>query len=158
MSQQVQKLNFHVGLRAVVTALVFVFAVMSGATQAAQAQTLTVIHTFTGGGDGSYPKTGLTMNAAGDFYGTTFSGGAGFGVVFRLKKFGSGWLLTPLYSFASGNDGAGPYGRVAIARDGTLYGTTNEGGGGSCMGYGCGTVFHLTPSLPLHWSGRWSGS
>ncbi|HEY5176349.1 MAG TPA: choice-of-anchor tandem repeat GloVer-containing protein [Terriglobales bacterium] len=34
-----------------------------------------------------------------------------------------------------------PWGRVAIGRDGTLYGTTAGGGI-----YGSGTVFHLTPS------------
>ncbi len=110
--------------------------------QPVQAQTFSVIHSFTGGGDGAYPLAGLTMDARGNFYGTTFGGGSERGVVFRLTKHGTDWILTPLYSFAGGNDGANPSGRVAIAGDGTLYGTTSDGGNGC----GCGTVFHLSPS------------
>ena len=41
----------------------------------AQAQTWTVIHSFSGP-DGSYPGAGLTMDAAGNLYGTTSGGGA----------------------------------------------------------------------------------
>jgi len=115
------------------------------AGQSIQAQTFSVIHAFTGGGDGGYPLAGLTMDARGNLYGTTFDGGGSEqGVVFRLTKHGTDWILNPLYSFAGGNDGAYPSGRVGLAGDGTLYGTTSSGGGG-CPG-GCGTVFHLSPS------------
>jgi uncharacterized repeat protein (TIGR03803 family) len=114
------------------------------AVRPVQAQTLTVLHTFTGGDDGAYPLAGLTMDGEENFYGTTFGGGNERGVVFRLTRHGADWILTPIYSFAGGNDGAYPYGRVAIAPDGTLYGTTYYGGNG-CPG-GCGTVFHLSPS------------
>ena len=108
----------------------------------AQAQTYTVIHTFTGGGDGAYPVVGLTMDAAGNLYGTAGEGGStGNGTVFKLKHSGSGWVLIPLYSFQGGNDGSYPFGRVAIGKNGTLYGTTADAGG-----RGSGTVFHLTPS------------
>jgi len=107
----------------------------------AQSQTLTVLHSFTQQGDGGFPEAGLTMDAAGNLYGTTNGGGiANMGTVFRLKHSGSGWILNPLYSFAGGEDGASPAGRVVLARDGTLYGTTTEGGG-----FSSGTVFHLTP-------------
>ena len=146
MAHEPQTFNLQVSLRAAGLALAIIFVLAPVATPAAQAQTFTVIHLFTGGGDGSYPKAGLTMDAAGNLYGTTYSGGGGNGVVFKLRNSGSGWVLTPLYSFAGGNDGADPYGRVAIAQDGTLYGTTNNGGGSDRMGYGCGTVFHLKPS------------
>ena len=109
-----------------------------------QAQTFTVIHKFTGP-DGANPEAGLTMNAAGDLYGTTEAGGAdGVGNVFRLRYSGSGWVLNTLHSFTGHTDGAYPLGRVALAPDGTLYGTTSYGGGIGCGG-GCGTVFHLTP-------------
>ena len=143
-----------ISVRTPAFALTLVCALGILAIQPAQAQILRVIHTFTGGGDGSYPKAGLTVDAAGNFYGTAFGGGIvsggcafyGCGTVFKLKHRGSGWILTPLYSFTGGNDGANPYGRVAIAQDGTLYGTTYSGGGSGCMGYGCGTVFRLTPS------------
>ena len=45
-----------------------------------------------------------------------------------------------LHSFAGGSDGAGPYGGL-IDMNGTLYGTTEFGGGT----HGHGTVFTLTP-------------
>jgi uncharacterized repeat protein (TIGR03803 family) len=115
------------------------------ATPAAQAQpAFTVLHSFTGAGDGGNPITGLTIDAAGNLYGTTFNGGVGFGTVFRLRHNGSGWVLTPLYRFAGGNDGAYPYARVSIAQDGTLYGTTEAGG--NANGSGWGTIFHLKPA------------
>src|SRR5271157_4784768 len=131
-----------------VLAIVFVLAAV--ATQSAQAQTYTVIHNFTGGADGAYPVAGLTMDRAGNLYGTTSGGGAsGNGTVFRLSYKGSGWVLNPLYRFAAGNDGLDPRTRVVIGPDGSLYGTTSAGGGTACnfgYGLGCGTVFNLKPS------------
>jgi uncharacterized repeat protein (TIGR03803 family) len=121
--------------------LIFVLLFMTLIAQPAQAQSYKVLHNFTGGGDGASPRAGLTIDAAGTFYGTTAEGGVGYGIVFKLKHSGSGWILNPLHSFSGGNDGAHPWGRVAIARDGTLYGTTLQGGI-----YGSGTVFHLMPS------------
>lgn len=90
------------------------------ATSSAQVQTYSIIHNFTGGDDGATPRAGLTIDAAGNFYGTTAEGGTGYGIVFELKRSGSGWVLTPLYSFTGGNEGAHPWGRVAIGKDGTL--------------------------------------
>jgi uncharacterized repeat protein (TIGR03803 family) len=111
------------------------------ATPAAQAQpAFTVLHSFTGAGDGGNPITGLTIDAAGNLYGTTFNGGVGYGTVFKLRHSSSGWILTPLYRFAGSDDGAYPYGRVTLAHDGTLYGTTEAGGLGDN-----GTIFHLKP-------------
>jgi uncharacterized repeat protein (TIGR03803 family) len=46
-----------------------------------------------------------------------------------------------LHSFAGGSDGSTPLADLAIGADGTLYGTTYEGG----MRCQCGTVFALTP-------------
>lgn len=109
---------------------------------AAQAQTLTVVHNFTGAGDGGAPYAGLTVDRAGNFYGTTSGGGLyQAGVVFRLSRAGSGWVLTPLYSFQGlPNDGAYPYGGVIFGPDGSLYGTTY--GGGSTNH---GTIYRLRP-------------
>jgi uncharacterized repeat protein (TIGR03803 family) len=46
---------------------------------------LTVLHTFTGGSDGSQPTAGLVRDADGNLYGTTFQGGVfGWGTVFKL--------------------------------------------------------------------------
>ncbi|MFZ0312829.1 MAG: choice-of-anchor tandem repeat GloVer-containing protein [Candidatus Korobacteraceae bacterium] len=127
------------------------------AAATAQGQTYQVLHTFTGGADGGSPFAGLTQDSAGNFYGTTTYGGQvtstcpdGCGVVFKLAHSGEGWVLTPIYTFQGGEDGANPLAAVVIASDGTLYGTTGAGGGSGCPSYfyggnGCGTVFRLQP-------------
>ncbi len=112
--------------------LILVLAV----SQSAQPQTFTVIHTFTGGGDGAIPQAGLTMDAAGNFYGTTSSGGYmgndecqlrhGCGVVFKLTHKPSGWILVPFYTFQGGTGGNGPLSRVVSGPNGGLYGTIQE--------------------------------
>ncbi len=114
------------------------------------AQTYTVLHSFTGGPDGGVPKAGLTMDRGGNLYGTTYAGGAGYGVVFKLTHKNAGWVSTSIYKFlgAGSGDGAGPVARVVFGPDGALYGTTSAGGIGSCNTPdlpGCGTVFRLTP-------------
>ena len=47
-------------------------------------------------------------------------------------------------------DGALPYGELSVDASGALYGTTANGGTGTCLyagtNYGCGIVFKLTPS------------
>lgn len=107
----------------------------------AQAQTLQILHNFTEQGDGGHPFAGLTMDRAGNLYGTTNQGGAyGYGVVFRLSRAGSAWIFTPLYTFRGEADGGHPLGGVVFGPDGALYGTTSEGG------INFGTVFRLTPS------------
>jgi len=120
-----------------------------------QAQTFILIHSFTGN-DGVFPQTGVTMDAAGNLYGTTADGGSyhggncegGCGTVFKLLRRNSAWIFNTLYNF-HGTDGAIPSGRVTIAPDGSLYGVTNQGGQGSCP-FGCGTVYRLTapPTVP----------
>lgn len=115
------------------------------------AQTFTVLHSFTGGSDGANPYAGLTLDVAGNLYGTTYYGGdgngtAGSGAVFKLAYRNSGWILTPLYSFAGGSDGANPYGGVIFGPDGSLYGTTYADGQTCSLSSGCGTVFNLKPT------------
>lgn len=123
------------------SALVLLCTLAAVLTTTAQAQTLIVIHSFTQQGDGAFPDAGLTIDVAGNLYGTTNEGGAAnMGTVFKLKRSSSGWLLNPLYSFMGHEDGGNPAGRVAMGRDGTLYGTTMGGGA-----FSSGTVFHLTP-------------
>jgi uncharacterized repeat protein (TIGR03803 family) len=52
--------------------------------------------------DGSFPSGPLIMDAAGQFYGTTFTGGKyGGGVFYRLTPEGSGWHWSILYNFCS---------------------------------------------------------
>ena len=110
----------------------------------AQAQTYKVIYNFTGGQDGASPEAGLTMDRAGNLYGTAYEGGGNNrGTVFKLAHKGSGWVFSPLYSFTGREDGGAPIARVVFGPDGSLYGTT-EFGGRNC-GSGCGTVFNLKP-------------
>jgi len=116
------------------------------AIQAAHAQTYEVIYNFTGGADGRYPLAGLTMDAAGNFYGTTSEGGyfgggcgPGCGTVFKLEHKGSNWVLFPIYQF-HGSDGYYPEARVIFGPDGNLYGTITYGGPS-----GAGEVFRLQP-------------
>ncbi|MFZ0314765.1 MAG: choice-of-anchor tandem repeat GloVer-containing protein [Candidatus Korobacteraceae bacterium] len=120
-------------------------------TPAAQAQTFTVLHSFTGGADGANPAAGLTIDHSGTLYGTAEQGGntpsncgttRGCGTVFRVQYRGSGWILTPIYKF-SGTDGLSPLGRLTFGPDGSLYGTTYAGQGDDCS---CGNVFNLRPS------------
>jgi len=108
------------------------------------AQTLTVLHSFTGGKDGANPAAGLTMDARGNLYGTASAGGAGHGTVYKLSHAGSGWTLSPLYVFGGSPDGSDPVARVVFGPNGTLYGTTEHGGNINCGG-GCGTIFNLQP-------------
>jgi uncharacterized repeat protein (TIGR03803 family) len=118
----------------------------------AQAQTYSVIHNFAGGQDGATPMAGLTFDRAGNLYGTAAYGGnvggacgdSGCGTVFRLANRNSGWVLSPLYSFAGGTDGADPEANVNLGSDGSVYGSTYLGGG-PCDGDGCGTIFNLKP-------------
>lgn len=106
----------------------------------ARGQTFTVLHTFTGQGDGSNPVAGLTIDRSGNLYGTTSGVFVGNGTVFKLSRAGSGWSLHTLYSFRGGMDGLGPQARVVFGPDGSLYGTTTNGG------LGFGTVFNLRPA------------
>ncbi len=124
------------------------------------AQTYSVLHNFGGGTSGSYPYDGLTMDRAGNFYGTTYEGGSnGQGMVFKLAKHNGSWIFSSIYSFRGGNDGAFPYAGVTIGPDGALYGTTSSGGRGApaCAG-GCGTVYKVTPPANVcqHTSCPWN--
>src|SRR5579872_4910091 len=96
--------------------------------ETAPSSNFTVIHTFTGGKDGSYPYAGLVIDEKGNLYGTANQGGSeygscppandGCGTVFQMAHSKSGWSFRPLYLFLGGNDGQGPYGRVAMGVDG----------------------------------------
>jgi uncharacterized repeat protein (TIGR03803 family) len=102
------------------------------------AGTETVIHSFTGGADGSGPFSGLIRDAKGNFYGTTRDGGSvGAGTVYKLTPAGT---ETILYDFAGSGNGFSPWSGLVMDAEGNLYGTTAYGGA-----YGYGTVFEVTP-------------
>jgi len=113
-------------------------------TPALRAQQFNQLVSFSGA-NGNNPGGKLAMDAAGNFYGTTFYGGSnycsyGCGTVYRLSKYGSQWMLSPLFDFNGLQDGAHPWGGITSAPDGELYGTTYEGGL-----YGKGVVYKLQP-------------
>ena len=139
--RQLRNLIFSLSSGAATAALAIAFLLIVAAPQPAQAQTFNVIYTFTGGQDGAFPYAGVTMDKAGNLYGTASYGGAGYGTVYQLKHKGSGWIVNPVYSFTGGSDGSNPYARVIFGPNGALYGTTTQGG------YGYGTVFNLRPSV-----------
>ena len=133
------------------------------ATTASQSipPTYSVLYSFTGGSDGGYPYSPVIEDSAGNFYGTTVGGGtsnpdncsyygqSGCGVVFKLDTAGN---QTVLYSFTGIPDGQFPFGYLAIDKQGTLFGTTTEGGTGACTDgegstIGCGTLFELTSGM-----------
>jgi len=91
------------------------------------------------------PRATLTMDAAGNLYGTTYGGGdLGRGSVFKLAPSGGNWVLTTLYSFTDKDDGGYPSSSVTIDANGNLYGTTYYGGNGQCS-FGCGVTWEITP-------------
>ena len=101
--------------------------------QITPAGTLTVLHIFTGGSDGAYPKSGLTLGSDGNFYGATQSGGAtGWGVIFRITPSGK---FTALHNLA-GSDGCFPTAPPVLGKNAnTMYGVTT-----------CSTAYTITTS------------
>jgi uncharacterized repeat protein (TIGR03803 family) len=53
-------------------------------TQAGGAWSFTVLHNFTGNPDGNVAEAALIQDSAGNFYGTTYSGGVNYGTVFEF--------------------------------------------------------------------------
>ena len=139
--------------------LVTSLALFFSLTSVAWGQTYANLHSFSGGRDGGHPLTGLTMDGAGNLYGTTSSGGymggvcgdaGGCGTVFRLSRKNEAWIFTTLYEFKGGFDGESPQAEVTIGPDGAIYGTTLYGGEFGCsLGYGCGIAFRLAPGPTL---------
>jgi uncharacterized repeat protein (TIGR03803 family) len=94
----------------------------------------TLLYLFNSPPDGSDPRAKLNEDAAGNLYGTTFSGGLyGNGTVFKLDNRNH---QTVLYNFHGSPDGANPWGGLVRDAAGNLYGTTNHGESG---------VFKLDP-------------
>jgi uncharacterized repeat protein (TIGR03803 family) len=126
-------------MRLATTLLVFILMF----TAAGVSQTFQVFYTFGGGSDGGFPNGDLVRDSAGNFYGTTQSGGtSNQGVVFKLDPTGQ---ETVLYNFTGGTDGGIPIGRL-VGNAGSFYGITSIGGDPTCA---CGTVFKLDSSGKL---------
>lgn len=118
------------------------------ATAPAQpAQTLTNLANFAGP-NGVNPSAGLVQGTDGNFYGTTFQGGANHGYQGTVFVMAPDGTLTTLHSFV-GSDGSFPYAPLVQGTDGNFYGTTQNGGASLNCHLGCGTVFMMTPNGTL---------
>jgi uncharacterized repeat protein (TIGR03803 family) len=99
--------------------------------------TETILHNFSGASDGQSPLAGVILDADGNIYGSTNTGGAsGFGTAFEIHKNGK---FTLLHDFTGGTDGKYLYGGLILDPEGRVYGTTINGGTG-----GYGTVWRIT--------------
>lgn len=121
--------------------LLLVFSLLMLAIAApAAAATESVVYSFANPPDAYDPKCNLILDAAGNLYGTTFSGG--------VNNLGSVFVVTPtgtesvVYSFKGGTDGSHPIaGLFRDVKTGNLYGTTVYGGSTNN-----GTVFMVNPA------------
>jgi len=105
-----------------------------------------VLHSFENDAkDGCGPVAGLTVDTAGNLYGTTFYGGVyADGTVFELIPRTNGkWTEKVVHSFDWSiyvKDGTFPGAGLTSDAKGNLYGTTENGGD-----YNFGAVFEFTP-------------
>lgn len=103
--------------------------------------TANVLHIFRGGKDGREPVAGISLDSAGNIYGTTLAGGKyDDGIVFELvAPIGKGGYEEKILLTFSGEGGIAPYDSLIL--DGAaLYGTAYAGGTN-----GEGIVFEVTP-------------
>jgi uncharacterized repeat protein (TIGR03803 family) len=114
--------------------------------------------------DGESPQATLIADKWGNLYGTTEGGGANCvsfgscGTAFEVSPpvgKSTQWTERVLWSFGATGDGSSPFAGLLADKWGNLYSTTASGGtGGICNGFGCGTVFELSP--PAGQSTQWS--
>ncbi len=113
----------------------------------------TTLYNFDGGIDGAQPNP-LIQATDGNLYGTTNLGGViQAGTIFRITPSGT---LSTLYNLCSNipgvgcADGIAPNAALVQGPNGLLYGTTSAGGfkpgSAGCLGYGCGSVFSVSPN------------
>ena len=110
-------------------------------THANGAWTETVLYSFKGGTDGSSPISTLVSDAAGNLYGTTSDGGAGYGAIFKLAHGSNGkWTESVAYRFPGVPGASLAYNGMVADSSGNFYGATVHGGPGDD-----GTIYKFTP-------------
>jgi len=126
---------------------ILVLAIIS--SPAAQAQTFSVVHAFTGSPDGAQPQYGIVMDKQGNIYGNTWFGGCtsgcdGDGTVYKIDSAGTESVL---YAFGqSATDAIHPNSQLLLDGAGNVYGATQNGGSpaAGCQGPGCGTLYRVS--------------
>lgn len=125
----------------------------------------TVLYSFTGGNDGSYPTYGsVVFDKAGNLYSSNVASGAtnavgcqnseptGCGVIFELSPTKTGdWKFHLLHQFSGGWDGIGPA-FLTFDAHGTLYGSAPGAWEGFELPNEPGLVFKLTPTTKGQWT------
>jgi uncharacterized repeat protein (TIGR03803 family) len=108
-----------------------------------------VLHVFDGKSGGLQPFAGVTFDGNGNLYGSTAFGGnfasactgaPGCGLVYEMTPSTGGWSFKVLHAF-DGADGYMLENPLTLGSTGTLFGTTELGGGSA----NSGTVFEITP-------------
>jgi uncharacterized repeat protein (TIGR03803 family) len=89
------------------------------------AGTLTTIHHFGGGTEGSNPRAAFIQGTDGRFYAMATAGGYRYGNVFQMLSNG---VTTTVYNFFGSLDGGVPVARLVEGSDGYFYGTAGFGG------------------------------
>jgi uncharacterized repeat protein (TIGR03803 family) len=134
------------GNTALIRGLILGLVLCTALSAYAQTYTFSTLYTFKNNGtDPAYPESYLTLDKAGNLYGTSSGGGSfGLGTVFKVN---TKRALSVLHSFQgnAGNDGAVPIANVVFDASGNLDGTTSQGAGVYCAA-GCGSVFSITPA------------
>lgn len=121
-----------------------------------------LVYTFPGNPNGYSPTSALISDAAGNLYGTTYTGGNGLcifsgggqpgcGAIFELSPSGGGYSESIIYSFQGGSDGTLPYAGLVMDASGNLYGAASNGGSENN-----GAVFELSPPSVI--GGSWTFS
>jgi uncharacterized repeat protein (TIGR03803 family) len=135
--RKMRKISGPFGAVAGITALM---GMMLAAAIPAPAQTFKTLADFNWANGASPYYMSLVRGSDGNLYGTDWAGGSNnSGTVFRLTPAGQ---LSTLYGFCAQtncSDGEHPGAGLLLANDGSLYGTTYEGGTSSC-----GTVFRIS--------------
>ena len=111
----------------------------------------TILYSFTGGADGGEPYKGVTLDSAGNLYGTAVTGGSGSceggcGVAYKLTNNGGTWTQTVIHAFNGGEDGSGPGARLTVDSTGDVYGMAPTGGA-----FGAGTIYRIREAHPGAW-------
>ena len=110
----------------------------------------TVLHGFSDNLQGAGPEASLVFDAHGNLYGTTAipTNRSAQGNVFRMRPpslKGGAWSLSVVYTFTGNPDGATPSANLIFGSGGSIFGTTQGGGGAPACQGGCGTVFEVSP-------------